>query len=62
VFDLFPTTQFLRYKEEADYKTATGGFVSIVLIVICVILFYGLGMQTVNREIINGSVNYQIDV
>ncbi len=61
-FDLFPTTQFLRYKSEAEYKTATGGFVSMAVIVIFVILFYSLGTQTVNRQIINGSVTYNIEV
>jgi hypothetical protein len=62
IFDLFPTSQFLRYKQDADYKTATGGLVSIALIVICIIMFYSLGMQTANRQIINGSTSYEIDV
>lgn len=61
-FDLFPATQFLRYKEEGDYKTATGGFVSIAIMIIFVILFYNLGTQTINREIINGSISYNIEV
>lgn len=61
VFDLFPTQQYLRYREEPDYKTATGGAVSIAILVIFIILFYNLGMQTVNQQIINGSVNYKID-
>lgn len=60
-FDLFPTQQYLRYKEEPDYKTATGGAVSIAILVIFIIMFYSLGMQTVNQKIINGSVSYQID-
>ena len=60
-FDLFPTQQYLRYREEPDYKTATGGAVSIAILVIFIILFSNLGMQTVNQQIINGSVNYKID-
>jgi len=37
--DLFPTNNFLRYKDESDYTTATGGFVSIVVIIIFIVLF-----------------------
>ncbi len=48
-FDMFPATQFLRYKGSGDFKTATGGCVSVAVIVIFVILFYSLGVQTVNQ-------------
>ena len=56
-FDLFPATQYLRYKEEAEFKTATGGLVSIVIIIIFIIVFQSLAMQTLNKDIIYGSVS-----
>lgn len=61
--DLFPATQFIRYKGDAQYTTATGGFVSVAVIVIFMILFASMAIKTVNREIINATttVNSEID-
>jgi hypothetical protein len=53
--DLFPTSTFLRYKGETDYTTATGGCLSITVIIVFVILFASMGIKTVKRQIINTS-------
>jgi hypothetical protein len=48
IFDFFPNTQFIRYQGEGDFKTATGGFFSIILITIFSVLFFSAGFKTVN--------------
>lgn len=47
--DLFCQTAFVRYNGEADYSTATGGFVSLAVIIIFVTLFFSMGLKTVKR-------------
>lgn len=56
--DFFPTQQFLRYKGEPEYKTATGGFCSILVIIIFIILFINTGINVLNKK--NVSVAYDI--
>lgn len=53
--DMFTTTQFLRYRGDSDYSTATGGFISIAVLMVFFILFANLGLQTARRELINSS-------
>ncbi len=57
--DMFTTSQFLRYRGDSDYGTATGGFTSIAVLIVFVILFANLGLQTARREIINSSVSQE---
>ena len=57
--DLFCQTVFVRYNGEADYSTATGGFVSLAIIVIFVTLFFSMGLKTVKREIIKSTIETQ---
>ena len=47
--DLFPTSTFLRYKGDSDYTTATGGFISIAVITIFVVLFFSMGLKTARK-------------
>ena len=56
-FDLFHTTHLIRYKGEPEYKTATGGLVSIIVIALNIILFYSMGLLTINRELITYSIS-----
>ena len=51
--DLFQTSSLLRYNGEAEYSTVTGGLVSIIVIVIFIILFASMGLQTAQKKIIN---------
>ena len=54
-FDLFPASQFLRYRGDPEYTTATGGIISLGVITIFIILFAAMGIQTAKREIIEAS-------
>lgn len=47
--DFFPAQQFLRFQGEPDYTTATGGFCSVVIIVIFFILFINTGLNVINK-------------
>lgn len=55
--DLFTTSQLLRYRKESDYGTATGGFVSVAVFIVFAALFWNLGIQTANMELINSSMS-----
>jgi hypothetical protein len=57
--DFFPATQFLRYKGETEYKTATGGFVSFVIIIIFIILFTSTGLDMINKTTVTATSNFQ---
>ena len=48
-FDLFSLSQFLRYKEDEDFKTVSGGIISILVVIIFSILFAGNAISTVNK-------------
>ena len=54
-FDLFSNSQFLRFQEEGEYKTASGGICSLIVIVIFMTLFMSTAIQTLNMEIITWS-------
>lgn len=47
--DLFKTTEFLRYKGDAEYSTFTGGFCSIFIIILFAALFYNAVIATINK-------------
>ena len=57
--DFFPAQQFLRYRGEPEYKTATGGFCSIVIIVIFFILFVNTGLNVINKTTVAVSSDLQ---
>jgi hypothetical protein len=61
--DLFSAQQFLRYKGDADYKTATGGFCSLLVIIIFIILFINSGLNVINKTnvIVSSDIQHQID-
>lgn len=48
-FDLFATPHYLRYKGDAEFKTATGGFSSLAIITILVVVSSSQGLQTINK-------------
>ena len=50
--DLFASSKFVRYKGESEFRTATGGAVSVSIIVIFGLLFSTMGLRTVRKEII----------
>lgn len=62
-FDLFPAQQFLRYKGDPEYKTATGGFCSLVIVAIFVAVFINSGLNVLNKAtvIVSSDVQHQTD-
>lgn len=54
-FDLFSTSQFLRFQGEGEYKTASGGLCSLIVIAIFMALFMSTAIQTLNMQIITWS-------
>ena len=55
--DLFSQTGFLRYNGEGDYRTATGGFISLAVYAIFIILFFNMGIKTLQKEIVTFTVD-----
>lgn len=54
-FDLFSASQFLRYQEEGDYKTVSGGICSLIVMIVFAVLFMNTAIQTVNMDLISWS-------
>ena len=50
VFDLFSLTQFLRYNQEEDYTTVSGGIISILVVTIFTILFADNALKTIRKS------------
>jgi hypothetical protein len=61
-FDSFPATQFLRYQGETEYATATGGFFSLVVIVVFMILFTSTGLDVINKVNVTATSNFQSEM
>ena len=52
MFDLFPNSKLLRYNGEPEYNSTTGGFISVAVLIIFIILFASMGLRTVQKDII----------
>jgi hypothetical protein len=52
---MFAVSQFVKYKGESDFKTATGGFCSVAILTIFAVLFTSMAIKTLDREIITWS-------
>ncbi len=55
--DLFSCNISLRYNNDNDYKTLTGGFISICLLFLFALVFYNKFLDTINMSEINKSIN-----
>ena len=53
--DFFYEFNFLRYKDEADYNTITGGIVSLTIILLVAITFSDKVSQTIGKVNIQSS-------
>jgi len=53
--DFFSTTQLIRYQEDPDFKTVTGGLFSIAIIAVLGTIFYSMAMSALRREDIEWS-------
>ena len=54
--DFFNSSQFMRYKKENDYRTFTGGFISLGIIVVIFLSLANMIIDTLSLK----SVNYQL--
>jgi hypothetical protein len=48
--DLFCSSQMLRYKDDTQYKTLTGGIISLAIIIAIVVGFAGMINDTINKN------------
>lgn len=48
--DFFSTTELIRYREEPDFKTFTGGIFSLAIIILLAVIFSSMSISAVNRE------------
>lgn len=55
--DFFPATQFLRYKGETEYRTATGGTFTIFITILFCFLFFNALVDIIDKK----NVNLQTD-
>ena len=53
--NVFTAPVNLRYKQDPDYNTVTGGFTSIGLIILLVSVFYNAWMELLNKEAISST-------
>ena len=53
--DFFSTTQLIRYQEDPDFKTFTGGLFSIAIVILLAVIFGSMSLSAVRREQIDWS-------
>jgi hypothetical protein len=56
--DFFPHNQFLCYKDEADYTTATGGIISIITIIAVMFLVTSEALDLVGKRKVTSTIEY----
>ena len=54
--DLFHSAQMLRYKSDPDYKTITGGIISLITIIAVVFAFSNMIISTMERTSISSKI------
>ena len=62
MFDFFQSSKLLRYNGDAEYKSTSGGIVSMTVVIIFIILFSSMGMKTLRKEIITASSNTENEI
>ena len=55
--DVFATSQFLRYDSEPEYRTMTGAFCSIAIVVVFLAIFTSVIIGTFDKQNIVWSLN-----
>jgi hypothetical protein len=56
-FDLFSLTQFLRYNQDEDYKTVSGGVTSLLVVAIFIALFADTALATFDKTQVSWSTS-----
>ncbi len=61
--DMFCSSQLLRYNSETQYKTMTGGLLSLAIIIVIIVGFANMISDTLQRTSITSSltINKQSD-
>ena len=61
--DLFSQSNFLRLNGDSEYSTATGGFISLSIIILFIVLFFNMGLKTFKKQVIYSEkyTEFQID-
>ena len=61
--DIFSHGQFLRYRGEENYRTITGGVVSVVLMVLFAAIFSTMVLNTFQKNLITSTfeTGYEVD-
>lgn len=49
MMDLFTNSQYLLYKGDPTYKTATGGFATLSMITIMTLIFFNQGLSVLKK-------------
>jgi len=55
--DMFYSSEMLRYESDTEYKTITGGMITISIIAVVTIGFASMIADTLNRTAITASLN-----
>ena len=55
--DFFYTAELLRYREEPEYRTLFGGFLSFSIIILLLVTFYSKVLDTFDKVIISSSLS-----
>lgn len=55
--DFFNSFQMLRYNRETQYRTFTGGLISMGIIITIIIAFASMILNTINRTTISFTLN-----
>ena len=58
-FDFFADQKLLTYHDESEYKTATGGFVTLSIFTVIIILVTTEALLLVQRQNVTGKVHYE---
>lgn len=57
--DMFYSSEMLRYDNDTEYKTVTGGIITISIIILVTIGFASMITDTLNKTAINSSLNIE---
>ena len=52
MFDFFQSSKLLRYNGDAEYKSTSGGVITVMVVGVLVALFFSMGLRTIRKEII----------
>lgn len=54
---MFCSAEMLRYDQDSKYKTATGGLITISIVIVVIAGFFNMISETINRTAISYTLN-----